>query len=188
MSAERRRSASSRCRAAPCAAGPRAHGASAAGTGSGEHERHWPLKRMSCHAVLFPPCGVHGLRTADRRAGSACHAVWLRRRAAITRWSPDRGGRARAGCCADRCPRPAGRNGRFYIDSGMGSPANRLHLPAASDGYASFSSSVRYFGARALAFSMNRCCCSLSSLGGAVVRVATGTPTSLKKCSCPEGE
>src|ERR1700728_3233657 len=55
-------------------------------------------------------------------------------------------------------------------------------------GYASFSSSVRYLGASALAFSTNSIICFSSSLGGAVVRVATGTPTSRKNLSLPAGE
>ena len=62
---------------------------------------------------------------------------------------------------------------------------------AATDGsisQASLSSSVRYFGARAFAFSMNSRCCTLSSSGGAVVRVATDTPNCWKKLSRPAGE
>jgi hypothetical protein len=50
-------------------------------------------------------------------------------------------------------------------------------------GCASLSSSVRYFGASALTFSMNFVCSVGSNFCGGVVRVATGTPTSLKKCS-----
>ena len=55
-------------------------------------------------------------------------------------------------------------------------------------GYASFRSSVRYLGATAFAFSTNSIICFSSSLGGAVVRVATGTPTSRKNLSLPAGE
>src|SRR5580704_11017802 len=54
--------------------------------------------------------------------------------------------------------------------------------------YASRSSSVRYLGASAFTFSMNADCSFSSSFGGGVVRVATGTPTSTKKFSCPAGE
>ena len=57
-----------------------------------------------------------------------------------------------------------------------------------STGYASLSSSVRYLGAIAFTFSMKAACSlSLSFIGG-VVRVATGTPTSMKNLSCPAGE
>ena len=35
---------------------------------------------------------------------------------------------------------------------------------------------------------MNSACCFSSSLGGGVVRVATGVPISRKKFSCPAGE
>jgi hypothetical protein len=55
-------------------------------------------------------------------------------------------------------------------------------------GYASFISSVRYLGVRAAAFCRNSIICFSSSLGGAVVRVATGTPTSWKNLSLPAGE
>ena len=55
-------------------------------------------------------------------------------------------------------------------------------------GYASLSNSVRYLGASAFTFSMNAACSFLSSSGGGVVRVATGTPTSMKNFSCPAGE
>jgi hypothetical protein len=48
-------------------------------------------------------------------------------------------------------------------------------------------SSVRYLGASSWAFFMNAACASLSSLGGGVVRVATGTPTCAKNSSCPAG-
>lgn len=54
--------------------------------------------------------------------------------------------------------------------------------------YASLSNSVRYLGASALAFSMNAISSFSSSLGGGVVRVATGTPTSTKNLSCPAGQ
>jgi type IV secretory pathway TrbL component len=54
--------------------------------------------------------------------------------------------------------------------------------------YASLSSSVRYLGASALSFSMNAACSFSLSFGGGVVRVATGTPTSMKNSSCPAGE
>jgi hypothetical protein len=54
--------------------------------------------------------------------------------------------------------------------------------------YASFSNSVRYFGANATTFLINSACCSSSSFGGGVVRVATGTPTSMKNLSFPAGE
>jgi hypothetical protein len=54
--------------------------------------------------------------------------------------------------------------------------------------YASFSSSVRYLGASAFTFSMNAASSFSESLGGGVIRVATGTPTSKKNFSCPAGE
>src|SRR6516164_4431639 len=49
-------------------------------------------------------------------------------------------------------------------------------------------SSVRYFGASAIAFAMNAPVAASSSGGGVSVRCATGTPTSLKNSSCPAGE
>ena len=52
-----------------------------------------------------------------------------------------------------------------------------------SGSYASCKSFVRYFGASAFAFSMNAAIPCASSCGGAVVRVATGTPTSIKNFS-----
>ena len=45
-----------------------------------------------------------------------------------------------------------------------------------------------YLGASAFALSRNATICLPSSLGGVVVRVATGTPTSRKNFSCPAGE
>jgi hypothetical protein len=54
--------------------------------------------------------------------------------------------------------------------------------------YASLSNSVRYLGAIAFTFSMNAACSFSPSFGGGVVRVATGTPTSMKNFSCPAGE
>ncbi len=54
--------------------------------------------------------------------------------------------------------------------------------------YASLSSSVRYLGATAFTLSMNAACYFSESLGGGVVRVETGTPTSKKNFSCPAGE
>ena len=54
--------------------------------------------------------------------------------------------------------------------------------------FASFSSSVRYFGARSAARLMNAACCSGLALGGGTVRPATGVPTSLKYSSWPAGE
>jgi len=50
-------------------------------------------------------------------------------------------------------------------------------LPA---GYASLSSSVRYLGARVFTFWMKAACSVSLSFGGGAVRVATGTPISLK--------
>src|SRR5471030_2743871 len=50
------------------------------------------------------------------------------------------------------------------------------------------SSSVRYFGASAIALAMNAPVAASSSAGGASVRCATGTPTSLKNSSWPAGE
>jgi hypothetical protein len=47
---------------------------------------------------------------------------------------------------------------------------------------------VRYFGAIALAFPRNSAICFSSNLGGGVVRVATGTPSSWKNLSLPAGE
>ena len=44
-----------------------------------------------------------------------------------------------------------------------------------SGSYPSFRSSVRYFGASIVTFSMNSACCFPSSFGECVVRVATGT-------------
>lgn len=40
---------------------------------------------------------------ADRQAGLRWRAAWLRKRTGSGRSSPDRGGRAEAGCWADRC-------------------------------------------------------------------------------------
>jgi len=54
--------------------------------------------------------------------------------------------------------------------------------------YVSLSSSVRYLGASAFTFSMNAAWSLSFSFGGGVVRVATGTPTSMKNFSCPDGE
>ena len=54
--------------------------------------------------------------------------------------------------------------------------------------FASLSSSVRYFGASSTTFLMNAACCAASTLGGGVVRVATGVPISLKNSSWPAGE
>jgi hypothetical protein len=54
--------------------------------------------------------------------------------------------------------------------------------------FASLSNSVRYFGANSIAFLMNAASCAASTLGGGVVRVATGIPTSLKNSSWPAGE
>jgi hypothetical protein len=48
-------------------------------------------------------------------------------------------------------------------------------------------SSVRYLGASSLAFFMDAAWSALPCLGGAVVRVATGTPTCAKNSSCPAG-
>ena len=53
---------------------------------------------------------------------------------------------------------------------------------------ASLSSSVRYFGASSITFLKNAGSCTASSLGGGVVRVATGVPISLKNSSWPAGE
>ena len=58
-----------------------------------------------------------------------------------------------------------------------------VKLGSGANGYASFNSSVRYLGASALTFSINAACCCSSSFGGGVVRVATGTPTSMKNFS-----
>ena len=60
-----------------------------------------------------------------------------------------------------------------FADQGFGSPS---------------SSSVRYFGASAIALAMNAAVAASSSAGGASVRCATGTPTSLKNSSWPAGE
>jgi len=46
---------------------------------------------------------------------------------------------------------------------------------------------VPYFAAIAFALFANSAICILSSLGGAVVRVATGTPSSTKNLSLPAG-
>ena len=54
--------------------------------------------------------------------------------------------------------------------------------------YAAVRSSVRYLGASAFTFSMNAAWSFSPSFGGGVVRVATGTPTSVKNFSCPAGE
>jgi hypothetical protein len=49
-----------------------------------------------------------------------------------------------------------------------------------------------YLGIRSSAFFMAAACAALSSLGGGVVRVATGTPPSLQQCNaeflleCPD--
>src|SRR5580704_11489805 len=50
------------------------------------------------------------------------------------------------------------------------------------------SSSVRYRGASATALLMEAFSSSLVSLGAGAVRLATGTPTSIKNSSCPAGE
>src|SRR5271170_632490 len=70
----------------------------------------------------------------------------------------------------------------------MHSPQGSYSDARGMPGYASFRSSVRYLGAIAFAFSRNSIICFSSSLGGAVVRVATGTPTSRKNLSLPAGE
>src|ERR1700693_2548966 len=62
-------------------------------------------------------------------------------------------------------------------------------MPSGEPGsYASRSSSVRYLGASAFTFSMNAASSFSPSFGGGVVRVTTGTPTSMKNLSCPAGE
>src|SRR5450631_2518150 len=45
------------------------------------------------------------------------------------------------------------------------------------------SNSVRYFGASAAAFALNSDCAAPPNSGGGVVRVATGTPISMKNSS-----
>ena len=47
---------------------------------------------------------------------------------------------------------------------------------------------MRYLGASAFTFSMNAAFSFSLGFGGGVVRVATGTPTSMKNFSCPAGE
>jgi hypothetical protein len=47
---------------------------------------------------------------------------------------------------------------------------------------------VRYFGAIAFTFFRNSTIFSSSSLGGGVLRVGTGTPSSKKNSSFPAGE
>ena len=54
--------------------------------------------------------------------------------------------------------------------------------------FASLSSSVLYFGASSITFLKNAGSCAASSLGGGVVRAATGVPISLKNSSWPAGE
>jgi hypothetical protein len=54
--------------------------------------------------------------------------------------------------------------------------------------FVSLSSSVRYLGAASITFLMKAASCAASTLGGGVVRVATGIPISLKNCSWPAGE
>ena len=54
--------------------------------------------------------------------------------------------------------------------------------------FASLSSMVRYFGASFITSLMNAASCAASTLGGGVVRIATGIPTSLKNSSWPAGE
>ena len=54
--------------------------------------------------------------------------------------------------------------------------------------YASLSSSVWYLGASAFTFSMNAAFSFSLGFGGGVVRVATGTPISMKNFSWPAGE
>jgi len=51
-----------------------------------------------------------------------------------------------------------------------------------------FTISVRYFGRSAMAFAIIAAAAALSSLGGGIVRVATGTPTARNNSSCPAGE
>ena len=62
-------------------------------------------------------------------------------------------------------------------------PGLSAHSPSAS-----YRNSVRYLGANASALAFNAACAMGSSFGGAVVRVATGTPTSIKNSSCPAGQ
>src|SRR5580692_7625684 len=50
------------------------------------------------------------------------------------------------------------------------------------------SNSVRYFEAIAPTLALNAACAASSSLGGGIVRVATGVPTSRKNSSWPAGE
>ena len=54
--------------------------------------------------------------------------------------------------------------------------------------FASLSSSVRYFGASSITFLKNAGSCAASTLGGGVIRVATGVPNYLKNSSWPAGE
>jgi len=74
----------------------------------------------------------------------------------------------------------------------MSSFAIRLTCPSVCDAsrqaYADRRSSVRYFAARPSAFAMNSACATSSSVGGGVVRVATGMPSSIKYSSRPAGE
>src|SRR5208282_920403 len=56
------------------------------------------------------------------------------------------------------------------------------------DAQACCSNSVRYIGASAAAFALNAACAAASISGGGVVRVETGTPSSMKNSSWPAGE